>query len=87
MSLCLESSDDRVGARDGDLGGVGLDTDVLDDQVVEDESVAGGAHAEPDAGAAEVDGEAQLLAPCSVQVGDGDDLRASSSSARKISAI
>ena len=63
-SLCLESSDDGVGARDGDLGGVGLDTDVLDDEVVEDERVAGGAHAETDAdevGEAEEGGVAEVV--------------------------
>ena len=49
-----------------------VQTDNL--EVVEDERVAGGTHAEADAGAAEVDGEAELLGPRAVEVGHGDDL-------------
>ena len=53
-------------------------TDVLDDKVIEDERVAGRADAEAETCAAEIDSEPQLLAPCTVKVRHGFDLRDSS---------
>ena len=48
--------------------------EVLDDEVVEDERVTRRADTETNAGTAEVDGQTKLLAPCTVEIGDSEDL-------------
>ena len=52
----------------------GTYAEVLDDEVVEDERVARRADTEANAGAAEVDGQTERLAPCTVDIGVGGDL-------------
>ena len=71
-----ERGQDSVSAGHGDLGGVGLDTEVLDDEVVEDDGVTGRADAETNAEAAQVNSETELLRPCAVNVGVSGELQA-----------
>ena len=49
-------------------------SDVLDDEVIEDERVAGGAHAKADAEARQVDGETELLRPGGIRVRERENL-------------
>ena len=62
--------------------GKGTYTEVGDLEVVEDDGVTGGTLAETDAETREVDAETELLGPCGIDVGQGEELRCTRKSMR-----